>query len=65
MIGLLLFQLNILMKHLIRLKINFLDPHLKTLKQPPFKGAEATCVEVASEMKKCFRPKDMPNFNVF
>ena len=28
------------------------------------KGAEATCVETASEMKKCFRLKDMLNFNV-
>ena len=28
------------------------------------KGAEATCVKIASEMKKCFRLKDMLNFNV-
>ena len=29
------------------------------------KGAEVTCVEIASEIKKkCFRPKDMLNFNV-
>ena len=28
------------------------------------KGTEATCVEIASEMKKCFRLKDMLNFNV-
>ena len=29
-----------------------------------FKGAEATCVEISSEMKKCFRLKDILNFNV-
>ena len=29
------------------------------------KDAETTCVEIASEMKKCFRLKDMLNFNVF
>ena len=29
-----------------------------------FKGAEATCVEIASETKKYFRLKDMLNFNV-
>ena len=28
------------------------------------KGAEATCVEIATEMKKCLRLKDMLNFNV-
>ena len=28
------------------------------------KGAEATCVEIAREMKKCFRLKNMLNFNV-
>ena len=28
------------------------------------KGAKTTCVEIANEMKKCFRLKDMPNFNV-
>ena len=28
------------------------------------KSAEATCVEIASEMKKCFRLKDMLNFNI-
>ena len=28
------------------------------------KGAEATCVEIAIEMKKCYRLKDMLNFNV-
>ena len=28
------------------------------------KGAEATWVEIASEMKKCFRLKDKLNFNV-
>ena len=29
------------------------------------KSAEAICVEIATEMKKCFRLKDMLNFNVF
>ena len=29
-----------------------------------FKGAETTYVEIASEIKKCFRLKDMLNFNV-
>ena len=29
-----------------------------------FKHAEATCVEIATEMKKCFRLKDMLNFNI-
>ena len=29
MIGLLLFQLNILIKHLVQLKKNFLNPHLR------------------------------------
>ena len=29
-----------------------------------FKGAEATCVEIATEMKICFRLKDMLSFNV-
>ena len=28
------------------------------------KGAEATCVEIATEMKKCFTLKDMLNFNI-
>ena len=28
------------------------------------KSAEATCVEIVSEMKKCFRLKDMLNFNI-
>ena len=28
------------------------------------KGAGATCVEIATEMKKCFRLKDMLNFNI-
>ena len=28
------------------------------------KGVEATCVEIATEMRKCFRLKDMLNFNV-
>ena len=28
------------------------------------KGAEATCVEIATEMKKCFRLRDMLNFNI-
>ena len=27
-------------------------------------GAEATCAEIATEMQKCFRLKDMLNFNV-
>ena len=30
----------------------------------PFKGAEATCVKIATEMKKCVRLKDMLNLNV-
>ena len=29
-----------------------------------FKGAESTCVEISTEMKKCFGLKDMLNFNV-
>ena len=48
------------------------DPHFKTnvaiTKQMKHlmnvKGAEATCVEIAIEMKKCYRLKDMLNFNV-
>ena len=28
------------------------------------KGAEATCAKIATEMKKCFRLKEMSNFNV-
>ena len=28
------------------------------------KGAEATCVKIATEMKKCSRLKEMSNFNV-
>ena len=28
------------------------------------KGPEATCVEIATEMKKCFRLKDTLNFNI-
>ena len=28
------------------------------------KSAEATCVEIATEMKKCFKLKDMLNFNI-
>ena len=28
------------------------------------KGAEATCVKIATEMKKCSRLKEMANFNV-
>ena len=30
-----------------------------------FKGAEATCGEIVTAIKKCSRLKDMPNFNVF
>ena len=29
-----------------------------------FKDAEATCVEIASDMKNCFKLKNMLNFNV-
>ena len=29
-----------------------------------FKEAEATCLEIATEMKQCFRLKDMINLNV-
>ena len=29
-----------------------------------FKGAEATCVDIATQMKKCFRLKDMLHFNI-
>ena len=29
-----------------------------------FKGAEATCVKIATEMKKCSKLKEMSNFNV-
>ena len=29
-----------------------------------FKGAEATCVKITTEMKKCSRLKEMSNFNV-
>ena len=38
--------------------LSFLNPksHLK--------GAEATCVEIDTEAKKCFRLKDMLNVNV-
>ena len=28
------------------------------------KGAETACVEIATEMKKCFRLKDMLNLNI-
>ena len=28
------------------------------------KGAEATCVKIATDMKKCCRLKEMSNFNV-
>ena len=28
------------------------------------KGAEATCVKIATEMKKCSRLEEMANFNV-
>ena len=28
------------------------------------KGAEATCVKIATEMNKCSRLKEMSNFNV-
>ena len=28
------------------------------------KGAEATCVEIVTETKKCFRLEDMLDFNV-
>ena len=31
----------------------------------PIKDAEGTCVEIATETKKCFRLKDMLNVNVF
>ena len=44
------------------------DPHVAITKQMKHlmnvKGAEATCVEIAIEMKKCYRLKDMLNFNV-
>ena len=32
--------------------------------QISLKGTEATCVEIATEMKKFFRLKDMLNFNI-
>ena len=28
------------------------------------KGAEATCVDIATEIKKCFRLKELLNFNI-
>ena len=34
------------------------------IKKIQFKGAEATCVEIATEMKKCFRLKHLLNLNV-
>ena len=43
-------------------KKNYKDSKFKLLN---FKGAEATCVESITEMKKCFRLKDMLYFNVF
>ena len=52
---------------MMQIKLNFgeecLCAHL-LLKDYIVKGAEATCVEKVIEMKKCFRLKDMLNFNV-
>ena len=35
-----------------------------TLIEFPSKGAEATCVKIATKMKKSSRLKEMSNFNV-
>ena len=49
------------------------DQRFKTWLKKPYtalkmkfsiKSAEATCVEIASEIKKCFRLKNMLNFNI-
>ena len=47
---------------LVKSQRNFNE--IRSLGIKAFKGAEATCVEIASEMKKYFKLKDMLNFNV-
>ena len=46
----------------------FSDTNLRQLFHSQLKllieGAEANCVEIATEMKKCFKLKDILNFNV-
>ena len=37
---------------------------ITSLIEKDFKDAEATCVKIATEMKKCSRLKEMSNFNV-
>ena len=38
--------------------------NIVSTKKKKFNSAEATCAEIATEMKKCCRLKDMLNFNV-
>ena len=38
--------------------------YIYVIRTEHIKGAEATCVEIAAETKKCFRLKDMLNVNV-
>ena len=37
---------------------------LYPVKWRPFNGADATCVKIATDMKKCSRLKEISNFNV-
>ena len=37
---------------------------LYPVKWRPFNGANATCVKIATDMKKCSRLKEISNFNV-
>ena len=45
--------------------IDLISVRLSDATHRNIKSAEAICVEIASEMKKYFRPKDMLKFNFF
>ena len=40
------------------------ETYIYVIRTEHIKGAEATCLEIAAETKKCFRLKDMLNVNV-
>ena len=45
-------------------RFQFFNNVIKSKATYQFKDDETTCVEVITEMKKCFRLKDMFDFNV-
>ena len=63
------FQASNISKHVktydkIKADSYILDTVKNGIKMVFLKGAEATCVEMTTEMKKCSRLKDMLKFNL-